>query len=125
MATAVSFTRRGPNYFAVRFPYDANIVALVKTLPNYARTWEPAAKEWVIDAGHAPALAAHLRECGYTVVGLHDPNVNANNNTKTTWAKDLLIAVGPERADLVHRALTRILHPDNPDGDLALMRDLN
>jgi hypothetical protein len=40
------------------------------------------------------------------------------------WAEVLLTAVGPERADAVFRAVSRIVHPDTENGDAGLMREL-
>lgn len=37
----------------------------------------------------------------------------------------LLAAVGPARVTAVHRALTKVLHPDTPTGDTALQQQLN
>ena len=38
MTTAVHFTRDGYNTYVVTFPYDAMLVALVKTVPSWARS---------------------------------------------------------------------------------------
>ena len=68
-----------------------------------------------------------MRERGHLIIGIDvtDPPPRRNGNTQT-WAQTLFSAVGADRADQVHRALTRILHPDNPEtGDTTLQRELN
>lgn len=43
-----------------------------------------------------------------------------------SWATRLFEVMGPDRAKNVHRALSKVLHPDNPaTGDDQLFRDLN
>jgi hypothetical protein len=62
------------------------------------------------------------------VVGLGPPQPHADTRTPDTaqWAHALLRRVGPLRREPVFRALTRILHPDNPaTGDAVLQRELN
>jgi hypothetical protein len=115
--TAVRFTARGVGHYTVNFAYDPVIVSIIKTIPAYARTYDPTTKTWMVNADHAEQLAADLRGAGYTVLGMQENN---------DWAKALLRAVGPERVDQTVRALTKILHPDNPDtGDAELQRQLN
>lgn len=42
-----------------------------------------------------------------------------------SWAEQLFQAVGKERRDQVHRALTKIFHPDLQSGSKVLMQQLN
>jgi HepA-related protein (HARP) len=115
--TTGRFTARGIHHYTVNFNYNPTVVDMIKTVPTCARTYEPATKMWMITTDYAAQLADDLRGAGCTVVGM------AQNND---WAKTLLRTVGPERADQVVRALTRIIHPDNPDtGDAELQRQLN
>ncbi len=129
MTIAVSF-ERWANKYALRFAYNPDLVALVKTVPSSSRSWDPEARLWLVDAYHALRLAHHMRALGYLVTGL-DPEperrATAHNTTSgTDWARSLFRAVGPERSDAVFRSLTRILHPDNPaTGDTTLQRELN
>jgi hypothetical protein len=49
-----------------------------------------------------------------------------NRRTTAYWASMLFTTVGPDRAKSVHRALTKVLHPDNPNtGDDTMWRELN
>ncbi|WP_328387540.1 hypothetical protein [Nocardia sp. NBC_00416] len=41
------------------------------------------------------------------------------------WAEQLFAAVGEPLVDSVYKALSLCLHPDRPDGDTALMQQLN
>lgn len=45
--------------------------------------------------------------------------------TTSGWAAVLFDRVGPERADVVYRVLSKIFHPDMPTGDESLQRELN
>ena len=122
MATAVRFEQHGDGY-VLRFAYDATLVSLVKTVPGYARSWQPESKVWIVDAIYARELAASMRELGYAVTGLNEPK--AEPPPAADWARVLFRRVGKQRTEPVFRALTRILHPDNPSGDTALQRELN
>lgn len=42
-----------------------------------------------------------------------------------TWATLLFERLGPERADMTYRLLSKLLHPDMPLGDKTLMQELN
>jgi hypothetical protein len=68
-----------------------------------------------------------MRERGHFVIGIDEPDPPPRRNGNSpSWAQALFSNVGPDRADQVYRALTRILHPDNPrTGDTILQRELN
>ena len=103
------------------------MVDLLKAVPKHYRSWRPETKQWRIASWYTPILARIMR-CSWTlIVGIDvaDPPPRRNGHTQT-WAQTLFSAVGADRADQVHRALTRILHPDNPEtGDTTLQRELN
>lgn len=96
-----------------------------RTLPG--RRWDKLGKCWVIPATFVDEAANVLRAAGCTVY-VTKPNGEpwtsgrAGAGHRATpggrWAELLLEAVGPQRADAVFRALTRILHPD-AGGDLV------
>lgn len=124
MTTTVVFDRRG-DYYAVRFPYRPELVETLKlSVPGWARRWNPTAKHWVVDACHAHTLGEHLAAMGATVLGLTaaptGPDAEAG-----AWARLLFAAVGAARASAVHRALSRVLHPDTATGDERLQQQLN
>jgi hypothetical protein len=121
--TTVMFNRAADRYI-VEFPYDRLVVEVVKnTVPSYARSWNKAAKQWVIDSEWAVPLATALRRTGCLVCGIDE---NPSNSPCQSWAASLFRAVGQRRIPAVHRALTRVLHPDNTDtGDTELQRQLN
>jgi hypothetical protein len=126
--TTVMFTP-SPDGHIVRFAYDPTIVATIKqTVPSYARAWRPATRTWLIDSGWASVLADTLRVLGHTVTGLDDPRRDDRRcdcGGDAGWARALFRRVGPTRAGLVFRALSRILHPDTDTGDTQLQRELN
>jgi hypothetical protein len=125
MTTVVRFEHLPSGDWAVRFRYDPKLVdALKVTVPAYARSWIADAKCWTID-GYARELAAAMRELGCTVIGFNtEPTATAA--PRDHWAVELFRAVGAERTPAVHRALSRILHPDNGDtGCPTLQRQLN
>jgi hypothetical protein len=130
--TAVRFTPRyGGLATAVNFAYDPTVVAAVKSVPSFYRSYDPATKTWTIDGGWAATLAAELRALGHTVVGRTGGDDSGPSSTSSaygdddSWARDLLRRVGADRVDAVYRALTRVLHPDAPTGDTQLQRELN
>jgi len=102
-----------------------------KTLPG--RSWDKLVKCWVIPSVFVDEAANVLRAAG-CVVYVTRPNgqpwtsgragAGHRSSPGDRWAELLLEAVGPQRADTVFRALTRILHPD-AGGDLVLMKQLN
>ena len=98
--------------------------------------WRPATRSWWIFVYYAGYLASELDAHGHTVIGLnpthwrrHGSQHNGaqhNGSAGDDWAKALFARVGPERADAVFKALTRVLHPDNvATGDTELQRELN
>lgn len=110
-------------------PYELR--ELVKTFPG--RKWRPDEKCWTVGLSTVDALADALRAVGETVFvtradGTPWTSGRAEHGHRaapsSSWAESLLGAVGPERADAVFRALSRVLHPD-AGGDTALMQQLN
>ena len=121
MNHTVVFDRVG-NGYTVRFPYDALLVELLKSrVPSYARTWNSAGKLWTVDSVYAAPLAAAFTELGCTVVGVETRTPSACDG----WAQHLFRAVGPSRVTAVHRALSKVLHPNVPTGSGVLQRELN
>lgn len=120
--TAVRFDKRG-NGYGVTFRYDPEIVELLKlSVPAYARSWSPPRREWLVEAIYAHELAGTLRQLGHTIIGLETSRGPSCNG----WAHHLFRVVGPRRVPTVHRALTKVLHPDNAaTGSVELQRELN
>ncbi|WP_078290444.1 hypothetical protein [Mycobacterium sp. D16R24] len=109
---------------AVRFRYDRAVVDLLKnTLDWRDREWDPQSRVWLVDPLEIDRLVRQLRSYGCEVndqTTIHyDPPPSA-----ATWAVAVLDAVGSERQEAVFRVLSRVLHPDAPTGDTALMREL-
>lgn len=122
--TAVRFQFDGDTY-TVHFRYDPRLVDLVKTVPSYARSWDATTKQWRVAAGYAEPLALAMRERGYIVTGLEPPRRVHDQAVDPSWAQILFQRVGHDRVDPVFRALTKVLHPDNPDtGDADMQREL-
>jgi len=108
--------------YTVRFSYDPLLVELLKSrVPSYARTWNSAGKLWTVDSVYAAPLAAAFTELGCTVVGVETRTPSACDG----WAQHLFRAVGPSRVTAVHRALSKVLHPNVPTGSGVLQRELN
>lgn len=122
--TAVRFERRGGIY-AVTFRYDADLVDVLKlTVPSYARRWSPPRREWEIEAIYVTDLAAAMTRHGHTVVGLETSRRREVEDDPAQWARILFKRVGPARAPLAYRLLSRVCHPDH-GGDHQLQVELN
>ena len=119
MTAAVRFDRFGDQY-VIRFSFDPTIVALIKTIPVYARSWNPDTKVWRISDVYAEQLAADMSRLGYLVTGLEPADRDDSD-----WARILFRRVGPNRAGPIFRSLSRVLHPDTATGDAQLQLELN
>ncbi|MGL5910108.1 MAG: hypothetical protein ACRCZP_08905 [Phycicoccus sp.] len=109
----------------VSFAYDPAVVELVKTY--HGSRWNPTDKVWTVPLRHIPSLAADLEGWGWDVIHTRPGRAAApppSAAAPVNWAAELFAAVGPQRADTVYRALSRILHPDT-GGDTRLMQQLN
>ena len=121
MTTAVRFESYGEQYI-LRFAYDPTLVSIVKTVPSYARSWQPTSKVWIIDRPYAVQLAADFARMGHIVTGIETSR--QREVPDDDWAKLLFRRVGSGKTDIVYRALSRVLHPD-VGGDTQLMQELN
>lgn len=68
MTAAVLFDRLGDQY-VIRFSFDPTIVALIKTIAVYARSWNPDTKVWRISDIYAEQLATDMTQLGYLITG--------------------------------------------------------
>jgi len=103
---------------------DARVLAY----STYSRTWT------LTDPEVADIVAARARALGCTVRHDHPPRAAtppppppgspSRSTGASPWAEQLFAAVGPDRAESVFKALTRVLHPD-VGGDTELMKELN
>jgi hypothetical protein len=123
--TAVRFNRRG-DITAVTFAYDPIIVGTIKlVVPSFFRRWNPVRREWLIlEPVYGAELARVLRGAGYTVIGLDDPPNRQHVDDPAAWARAVFQRVGPTRAPLAYRLLSRVCHPDH-GGDHQLQLELN
>ena len=122
--TAVMFEHRDQVYAVTLLPYDPLAVEAIKAVvPSFARRWSPLQREWLIDAVYEQRLAAALRRLDCTIVGLDGQRYHGANSAE--WAREVFRRVGPERAPLAYKALSRICHPDTSTGDHRLMQELN
>jgi len=117
--TAIRFARTGA-FYAVTSQFNPKVVAAIKSVPGFARTYDRPTRTWIVDAAFAGGLASALRAQGFNVTGIAEPAPATPND----WAAALLAAVGPDRVDAAVRALSRVLHPDMPNGDAELQRQL-
>lgn len=107
---------------SVRFTYDPDIVSLLKCIvPSHARKWDSANKTWWVSRAFIETVTDHFRALGIHVIEEKPPTRQC-----VDWADELFRAVGRHRIGPVHRALTKVLHPDNAEtGDCELQRQLN
>ena len=121
--TAVRFEHRGHTY-AVTFTYDPMIVEMVKlVVPSYARSWSKPRREWMVEAAYGKPLADALRRLDCTIIGIDDPP-QRQHATDHAWACAVFQRVGPTRAPLAYKLLSRLCHPDH-GGDHQLQVELN
>lgn len=118
----VLFTPAGARY-VVQFAYSPVVVEIMKAVvPPAARSWSQEARKWTVDVDWVGPLGAALRAAGCIVIGLGEQAHCAS----AAWALSLFHAVGPHRTPAVHRALSKVLHPDNAEtGCPVLQRELN
>jgi hypothetical protein len=122
--TTVLFQRHTTVY-TVTFPYSPVLVNIIKTtVPGYARTWDQPTKQWTVESLWAPILAAEIRRLGHIVIGLDDPPQRPRWTDSAGWARAVFQRVGPTRAPLAYRLLSRVCHPDH-GGDHHLQIELN
>lgn len=109
-------------------PYELREV--VKSFPG--RRWDPEGKCWIVARAQVWELADALRVAG-TRPYITEPNGQPYGHgdgarseprrPREDWAVLLLDTVGPDRAERVFKALSKVLHPD-VGGDHQLMREL-
>ena len=106
--------------------------SIPKSFPG--KRWDPVGKCWILPVSMVDALANALRAAGVTVFvtcpdGTPWKSGATGRGHRATpgddWADGLFAAVGPDRVDLVFRALSKTLHPDAAAGDTVLMQQLN
>lgn len=109
------------------FPYDPDVIALVKTVPGHRRRYSATTKAWWIASTEITSLIGVLESAGHRVVGWTATSTPPPppRSTGQNWADTLLTAVGPTRTEAVFRALTKVLHPDVATGDTVLTQQLN
>jgi hypothetical protein len=128
---------RGSDEVRIQAPFDAK--EIIKAVPG--RWWSKADKRWVVPSRNALVADQLLHEAGYSVwfVGpngthRHEPKHDSSsyksngNGTKSSeddnnWAVLLLRTVGPNYADKVFAAVSKVLHPD-VGGDTKSVREL-
>lgn len=126
--TTIRITPNGDGWSTVAFKYDPDVIDMIKTFPASWRRWNPATKTWSFDTYASGELAVLLMQYGHTVIEpgrRSQPPPPRSAPRGDTWADALMMAVGPERVEPVHRVLTRVLHPDVATGDTVLMQQLN
>jgi hypothetical protein len=122
--TAFRFERRGGIY-AVTFTYDPLVVEVLKlTVPHYPRTWNKPRREWLIEAVYGKPLADVPRRLDCTVIGIDDPPQGRCGDDPVDWVRAVFRRVGPARAPLAYKLLSRVCHPDH-GGDHQLQLELN
>lgn len=109
----------------VRFPYDAEAVEIIRTIPG--RRWNPQLKQWTIPADEATLAASRFRRAGFSVV-LNGVAFDDRPRAVVTGFDQMLVGILhgiPERLrQPTYRALSRVWHPD-AGGDTVLMQSLN
>jgi hypothetical protein len=120
--------------------YDQTLVELIKAKTPYRyRTYDAKTKVWHLerfsDVSRFCDTAANL---GHSVINVEPGNPDNEYQPPPTPSAPtaalptldevfdhLLRISGPNRADAVHRQLTKVFHPDTPTGSTQLMQSLN
>jgi hypothetical protein len=111
----------------VTFPYDAEAVEIVKSVPMRRYHAEPV-KYWSIPTSEWRVAATRFYFAGFDVVVNDDPFTPAAVAPGPARGESPFVALFdllPEHLrDGAYRALARVLHPD-AGGDTRLMQELN
>lgn len=128
MLTTARIIVRGDQAHAV-VPYEMRHVA-----KSFGARWEPVERTWKVPTSRVEALAGALRNSGLIVYLTHQDGTRwtpgsrpaPKTATPPCWADELLrkAASTPDLPARIHRALTKVLHPD-AGGCPALMAELN
>lgn len=111
------------------FPFDRWLVDSLKAeIPAYARTYDPATKQWTVDGPYI-ATARRLIEFAYPDVDIQDesPRFEApkRSTPRTSYTVlHLLPSAPPELVESAYKTLARLHHPDR-GGDTEKMQELN
>lgn len=111
-------------WLVLQFSYDPDVINMIKTfVPSWNRSYDPERRRWSIGDEFGENLAKVLQDAGHKVVGAPEA---PKSTESANWAEVLFRRVGVDRQDAIFRALTKVLHPDNPlTGDTVLQRELN
>jgi len=112
----------------LRFPYNARLVELLKTeIPPHARSYDPAAKAWIITASYA-AITVDLLRRHFPDTRIEQPGTRRKPEplgfSQPFAALHLLPSAPPELIEGAYRILARI-HPPDAGGTDKAMRALN
>ncbi len=101
------------------------MAAAIKTLPSYARRYDPDRRVWTVLTDYIAGLEHLLRADGHRVIRCGSGSVPPPRRPQPaqSWADLLLDRIGPERQDRLVRRLSKVLHPD-AGGDHDLMSEL-
>ena len=130
-----------PGTLAMRLPYDPAFVAVFKAaLRSASRSWDSAARLWVVDLAVEPELLAFLHDYGATII---DKRANASSVTQQQTGVSpydqmprelreafVCLYLAPNAplcvAEASYKALAKIFHPDNAQfGDIETMNRVN
>lgn len=132
MATVtVMFRRASKDRMAINFAYEPRLVELCKSVPSYARSYDPPTKTWTVDTPFAMQLAKDFKALGCKIAGLEEAQERARKAPpppppraiEKSWAMALLEKAGDDR-EMLFRRFAKVLHSDVGGLDWA-MQDLN
>ncbi len=112
------------------FPYNRGLVeALKREEPSYARSYDPATKEWMVTQPYV-AVAGALVEATFPDTEVIDFSTNFSRPNPSPSAPDeyrtlhLLPSAPQELVEAAYKCLSRLYHPDR-GGDTQKMQALN
>jgi hypothetical protein len=128
MSTIPRATYSGSGDVALRFPFDARLVELLKSeIPAYARSYDPAEKTWTVAADYA-ALAVDLLRQRFPDARIERPGTRPHSaptgSSRPFAVLHLLPTAPPELIEGAYKILARLHHPDR-GGSTEAMQALN
>jgi hypothetical protein len=109
-------------YSTVRFPYDEDAVAIMKSVPVHR--WNARVKEWTTETSWVELLAKRFCDRGFDVAIDGELWYPPDPKAFAEPLEAFFAALPPRLRVPAYKALSKVLHPDT-GGDTEWMKQLN